>query len=367
MTAFHDLKPLHAHLATELQEATARVMQSGWFVLGPELKAFEQQLARYLGVEHAVGVANGTDAIELALRAAGIGRGDEVVTVSHTAVATVCAIERAGARPVLVDIDPVTYTICPRAAAAAVTSRTRAVLAVHLYGHPAELDALSALCHERGLLLIEDCAQAIGARYRNRRVGSIGHLSTFSFYPTKNLGACGDAGAVATNDPAWAERIARLRFYGQTSRERVDQRGINSRLDELQAAILAVKLRHLDAFNQRRRELAAHYSAQLEGVACPVERDDVEHVYHLYVVRHAARDHLQRQLAGRDIGTLVHYPTPVHLQPAYADLGYQPGSLPESERAAREVLSLPMYFGLSEAEVDTICQAVREAPLEIEA
>ena len=307
-----------------------------------------------------MGVANGTDAIELALRAADIGPGDEVITVAHTAVATICAIERAGATPVLVDIDPQSFTICPQAGAAAITPRTRALLAVHLYGHPADTQTLSTLCQQHGLLLIEDCAQAIGACDRGRRVGAIGHLATFSFYPTKNLGACGDAGAVATNDAVLADRIARLRFYGQSSRERVDERGMNSRLDELQAAILNVKLRHLEELNRQRRALAATYSAHLKGVECPIERSEALHAYHLYAIRTGARDDLQSHLALRGVGTLIHYATPIHLQPAYADLGYAAGSLPESERAAREVLSLPLYYGLSETDVMSVCRAVNE-------
>jgi dTDP-4-amino-4,6-dideoxygalactose transaminase len=361
MLPFNDLKPLHRELAGELHEAVARTLASGWFVLGREVEAFEEAFARYHGGGSAAGVANGTDAIELSLRAAGVGPGDEVITVAHTAVPTVCAVERAGATPVLVDIDPETFTLDPRAAAAALTPRTRALLPVHLYGHPADLDPLLALAAANDLLVIEDCAQAHGARYRGRLVGTFGHLACFSFYPTKNLGACGDGGAVLTRDPALADRLRRLRNYGQTSRYRHAERGVNSRLDELQAAILSAKLPRLDAHNDCRRRLADLYRAHLDpaAVALPQARPGVRHVYHLYVVRSPQRDALRERLRQAGVDTQVHYPTPVHLQPAYADLGYRPGSLPHTERAAREVLSLPLYVGLAEEDVARVARAAR--------
>ena len=366
MIPFNDLKPLHGLLAKELEAAAMRVLGSGWYILGPELEAFEQAFAAYHGMDHAVGVANGTDAIELALRALGIGEGDEVITVAHTAVATVCAVERTGATPVLVDIDEETFTMDPAAAAAAVTSRTKAILPVHLYGHPADMGALTELAGRHGLAIVEDCAQAHGARIAGRLVGTFGHLSAFSFYPTKNLGAYGDGGAVITNDPALAERVRRLRNYGQTDRYHHAERGQNSRLDEMQAAILRVKLAHLDAHNAVRRRLAGEYSRRLTaedsrrltGVAVPAVRPGAEPVFHLYVVRHPRRDDLMSALREDGIGTLIHYPVPVHLQEAYRDLGYAPGALPVTERAAREILSLPLYVGLTQEALETVADAV---------
>lgn len=358
MIPFNDLKPLHALLAGELEEAALRVLNSGWYILGPELEAFEQAFADYHGVSCAVGVANGTDAIELALRALGLGEGDEVITVAHTAVATVCAVERTGATPVLVDIDEATYTLDPKAAAAAVTRRTKAILPVHLYGHPADMEALMELASRHGLAVVEDCAQAHGARTGGRLVGTIGHLGAFSFYPTKNLGAYGDGGAVVTSDPVLAERVRRLRNYGQTDRYHHAERGQNSRLDEMQAAILRVKLAHLDGHNAVRRELAGEYSRRLAGVTVPVSRPGAEPVFHLYGVRHPRRDGLMSALREEGIGTLIHYPVPVHLQEAYRDLGYAPGALPVTERSAREILSLPLYVGLSPEALATVVDAV---------
>jgi dTDP-4-amino-4,6-dideoxygalactose transaminase len=358
MIEFNDLKPLHAELAQELKAALERVLDSGWFILGPEVEAFEQEFAAYHGVRHAIAVASGTDAIELALRVAGIGPGDEVITVAHTAVATVCAIERTGAKPVLVDIDPGTYTMHPSAAAAAITARTRAILPVHLYGHPANLDALIAITERHGLLLIEDCAQAHGARWNGRLVGTFGAMGCFSFYPTKNLGAVGDGGAIITRDTHLAERLRRLRNYGQVERYHHQERGINSRLDEIQAACLRVKLAHLDDHNAARRTIAEDYHHHLRGVIAPEEHGPVTHVYHLYVVRHRERDRLGQRLRQQGVGTLVHYPVPVHRQPAYADLECGPGSLPHTERAAAEVLSLPLYVGLSSADVLAVAEAI---------
>ncbi len=359
MIPFNDLKPAHDRHREEYEAAVRRVFARSWYVLGPELEAFEDEFADYHGAAHAVGVASGTDAIELALRAAGVGSGDEVITVSHTAVATVCAVERAGARPVLVDIDPRTYTIDPEAVRAAITPRTRAVVPVHLYGHPADMPALLAVARPAGLCVIEDCAQAHGARLGGRPVGTFGDLAAFSFYPTKNLGAFGDAGAVLTGDTELAGRLRRLRNYGQEQRYLHVERGVNSRLDELQAALLRVKLAHLDVYNAERRALAARYLAWLGGVGLPVPRHRaVEHVYHLFVVRHPGRDLLRQRLHAHGIETLIHYPVPVHLQPAYADLGHRPGSLPATERAAREILSLPLYVGLGEDRIDRVTEAV---------
>ncbi len=351
-------------LADELRAAVERILTSGRYVLGPEVEAFENELAAYHEMPHAVGVASGTDAIELALRGSGIGHGDEVITVSHTAVATVCAIERAGATPVLVDIDPRTYTICADAAAAAITTRTKAILAVHLYGHPTDMARLRQITDRRALLLVEDCAQALGATLDGRHVGTFGHVAALSFYPTKNLGAFGDAGAVLTADAEIAARVRRLRVYGQASRGISVERGMNSRIDELQAALLRVKLRHLDHHNASRRALAIKYHEKLHD-ACPdltlpIERADVHHAYHLYVVRHRQRDALRTSLAARGIETLVHYQAAVHEQPAYAHLRAGAGSLQETEHAAREVLSLPLYVGLDAGSIDHVARALAD-------
>jgi dTDP-4-amino-4,6-dideoxygalactose transaminase len=362
---FNTLRPAHDLVAAEIEAVVTRVLRSGSYILGSELESFEAAFASYVGVKHAVGVASGTDAIELALRAADVGAGDEVITVSHTAVPTVCAIERAGAQPVLVDIDPVTYTIDARHVEAAITERTAAILPVHLYGRPADMTALEAIAKHHGLLLLEDCAQAHGARHRGRQVGSIGDLGAFSFYPTKNLGAYGDAGAVVTDNDELAERLRRLRNYGQAERYRNVEPGVNSRLDELQAAILAVKLKHLDANNGLRRELADAYLETIRGVQLPTVDSEDTHVFHLFVVQHPRRSKLQDWLDDRGVGTAVHYPTPVHLQEAYQHLGLIEGSLPATELCARQVLSLPIYIGLSTGDAREIGRLVSSAAEEL--
>ncbi len=360
MIPFNQLKPLHDMLAKEIHEAMRRVADSGWYILGPEVAAFEREFADYHGVAHSVGVANGTDAIELALRAGGIGPGDEVITVAHTAMATVSAIESTGATPVLADIDPLTYTLDPLAAGTAITHRSRAIVVVHLYGQPADMEALKVLADEHDLLLIEDCAQAHGAEVKGRKVGSIGDMGTFSFYPTKNLGAYGDGGAVITNDGGYAERLRKLRNYGQTTRYSHQSRGANSRLDELQAALLRVKLKHLDRHNSRRRQIAALYDVNLPSVATPADAPGRRHVFHLYVIRDLERDQLMAALKEREIGTLIHYPIPIHLQESHRDLGIVADCLPETEKAAREILSLPLYIGLSDDEVLRVCREIEQ-------
>jgi dTDP-4-amino-4,6-dideoxygalactose transaminase len=355
-----DLKRQYASIKDEVEAAVTRVLEGGWYILGEEVAAFEQKFAAYCSVAHAVGVGSGTDALHLALAACGVGSGDEVITVSHTAVATVAAIELAGARPVLVDIDPTCYTLDPDRLEAAITSRTRAVIPVHLYGCPADLGPVVEIARRHDLLVVEDCAQAHGALYRGQRVGSLGHIAAFSFYPTKNLGACGDGGMVVTDDPGLAERARLLRQYGWRERYVSSTKGLNSRLDELQAAILRVKLRHLEEWTQRRRSLARLYDEQLagSGVATPREPEGTTHVYHLYVVRHPRRDELRAFLREQGVGSLIHYPVPVHLQPAYRDLGYEAGALPATEAAAREVLSLPLYPELRDEEVAAVSDAV---------
>jgi dTDP-4-amino-4,6-dideoxygalactose transaminase len=362
---FQDLLPLHHAQAAQIEAAVARTLSSGWYVLGPEVERFEQAFAEYHEIPHAVGVANGTDAIELALRAAGIGPGDEVVTVAHTAVATVCAIERAGATPVLVDVDEQSFTMDPKAADAAITSRTRAIVPVHLYGHPADMIAISQLAKRRGVLVVEDCAQAHGARIDGRKVGAFGDLAAFSFYPTKNLGCYGDGGAVLTSDAQLAARLRRLRQYGQEQRYHHVERGVNSRLDDLQAAILSVKLKSLDDCNEERRSLAKVYDDRLANLARPAIRSGVEHVFHLYVVRHPQRDAFRAALERRGVGSLIHYPVPVHLQPAYRDLGVPEGALPTTERLAKEICSLPLYPGLTSELAARAAEAADDAAREV--
>lgn len=334
---------------TEIDAAVARVLERGSYVLGDEVRAFEAEFAAHVGVSHGIGVGSGTDAVYLALRALGIAAGDEVVTVSHTAVATVAAIEMAGATAVLVDIDPVTYSMDPSKLARVLSPRTKAIVAVHLYGHPADLDAIMAIARAKGVPVVEDCAQAHGAAIGARRVGSMGRIAAFSFYPTKNLGAIGDGGMVVTDDAALATRVRELREYGWQQRYVSAVAGVNSRLDELQAAILRVKLRRLDADNDARRATAARYTRGLaeSSLVLPIERPGVRHVYHLYVVRSAERESLQRRAKEQGVGTAIHYPVPIHRQPAYAGRLRGADQLPETERAALEVLSLPMYPELS--------------------
>jgi dTDP-4-amino-4,6-dideoxygalactose transaminase len=345
---------------TAIDAAISRVLAKGRYILGEEVAAFEAEFAAYIGVEHAVSCANGTDALLLALAACQVGPGDEVITVSHTAVATVAAVELSGASPVLVDIDPTFYTLDPSKLAAAITSQTKAIVPVHLYGQPADLKPILEIARQHKLLVIEDCAQAHGARFDGKRVGSFGDIAAFSFYPTKNLGAIGDGGAIITNNSSLAERARLLRQYGWAERYISRLRGWNSRLDELQAAILRVKLRSLDSDNASRRRIAARYTDALKGcnLTLPNTRANAEHVYHLYVIRSARRDALQKHLADRQIGALVHYPVPVHLQPAYAGRLKGGDQLPESEQAAREVLSLPIYPELTDFEVQQVITAV---------
>ena len=359
---FGDLQREYAELQPELDEAVLRVTRSGWFILGRELEQFEAAFAAYLGAAHCIGCASGTDAVALALMAAGVGPGDEVLTVAHTAVPTISALSMVGARPVFVDIRPDTCLMDVEQVEAAITPRTRAILPVHLYGQCADMHPLLAIGRRRGIPVIEDCAQAHGATYGGRKAGTMGLIAAFSFYPSKNLGCYGDGGAVVTNDPATAEKLRMLRNYGQRRRYHHEIVGINSRLDELQAAILSVKLPRLDAWNRRRRQIAALYTAGLADLPLqtPVERPAGGHVYHLYVIRAGERDRLQAFLAGRDIQTLIHYPIPAHLQPAYAHLGYVEGCLPETERAAQTILSLPIYPQLSDDEAGRIVGAIRE-------
>ncbi|HTL32215.1 MAG TPA: DegT/DnrJ/EryC1/StrS family aminotransferase [Kofleriaceae bacterium] len=343
----------------EIDAAILQTLDKGRYILGEQVNAFEREFAAHVGVGHGVGVGNGTDAIHVALRALGIGPGDEVITVAHTAVATVCAIELAGATPELVDIDPVTYTLNPALLRARITPRTKAIVAVHLYGHPADLDEIMMIAGERGIHVVEDCAQAHGATHRGRRVGSVGVVGCFSFYPTKNLGALGDGGMLVTSDPEIATRARQFREYGWVDRYVSSSVGMNTRLDELQAAVLRVKLPHLDRDNAARRDIARRYDEALAstGLTLPRRVGEIEHAFHLYVVRSPSRDRLLSDLQAKQIGALIHYPVPVHLQPAYR--GRLPGSdtLPETEKAAREVLSLPMYPELA---ADDVARVIEE-------
>jgi dTDP-4-amino-4,6-dideoxygalactose transaminase len=342
---FLDLQPAYRELQSELDAVVERVLASGRYILGPELEAFEKEFAAFCDAQHCLGVANGLDALHLILRAMEIGPGDEVIVPANTYIATWLAVTYAGARPVPVEPDERTYNLDPSRLEAVITSRTRAIIAVHLYGQPADVEAIKRIALPYGIKVIEDAAQAHGARYKGRRVGGLADAAAFSFYPGKNLGALGDAGAVVTNDAALADRIAVLRNYGSRVKYDHEEKGFNSRLDEMQAALLRTKLSKLSEWNERRRLLAAYYLQTLEGVPdlrLPFVPAFADPVWHLFVVRHPDRDGLQKLLNDAGVGTLIHYPSPPHLQRAYADLGFQSMSLPISERMAREVLSLPM-------------------------
>lgn len=358
---FLDLKAPHAEMREALQAAFDRVLDSGWYIQGEALAKFEQEFAAYCGAEHCIGVANGLDALHLILRAYGIGPGDEVIVPSNTFIATWLAVSHAGARPVPVEPDDATFNIDPARIEQAITPRTRAIMPVHLYGQPADMDAINAIAARHGLKVIEDAAQAHGARYKGRRTGALGDAAGFSFYPGKNLGALGDGGAVTTNDPVLAERIRMLGNYGSRVKYRNELQGFNSRLDELQAAFLSEKLARLDEWNVRRARIAAVYQDRLRGgaVRLPGVPEWAEPVWHLYVVRSGRRDALQSHLAARGIGSLVHYPIPPHLQRAYVADGWREGDWPISERMHREVLSLPMGPSLSVDEAGAVAEAVK--------
>lgn len=349
MIPFLNLKAAYLELKSEIDDAVARVLDSGWYILGPEVEAFEGAYAHYCGAAHCVSVANGLDALVLALRAMEVGPGDEVIVPSNTYIATWLAVSQCGATPVPVEPDEATYNIDPARIEAAITPRTKAILPVHLYGQPADLDPILDLARGHGLKVLEDAAQAHGARYKGRRIGAQGDAVAWSFYPGKNLGALGDAGAVTTDDPALADRIRLLRNYGSRVKYVHEARGVNSRLDPLQAAVLRVKLDHLDAWNTRRKQLAAAYLEGLAGTGLrlPQAPTWADPVWHLFVVRSPRRDVLQAEMISAGVGTLIHYPIPPHRQAAYADLGYAAGAFPLAERMAGEVLSLPMGPHLS--------------------
>jgi dTDP-3-amino-3,4,6-trideoxy-alpha-D-glucose transaminase len=351
-----DLAAQYVGIKTEIDEAIARVLASGQFVLAEEVQTFEKKFATYCGVDFGVGVACGTDALTLALRAIDIGPGDEVITTAYTSIADIVAIEKVGARPVLVDIDPATFDLDPQRLPAAITSHTRAILPVHLYGLPADLYPILEIARRHGLKVIEDCAQAHGAEYANRKVGSWGDLAAFSFYPTKNLGAFGDAGMIVTSNVQLAEKVRLLRQYGWEERYISKIKGDNSRLDELQAAVLSVKLDHLDHWNASRQELAQRYDHLLQGLELhlPVVPSPCTHIYHQYTIRTSHRDALQKYLQERHIDARVLNPSPAHLWPSYQSLGYREGSFPCTEQACQETLSLPLYAEMSDEMVEQV-------------
>lgn len=360
MIPFVDLRAQYLSIKHDVDAAIQGVLDSCQFTLGNEVVAFEQEFAAYCACTHGIGVNTGTSALHLALLAAGIGPGDEVITVPFTFVATVSAIGYTGARPVFVDIDPRSYTMDPAAIEGAIGPRTKAIVPVHLYGQPADMDPILDIARRRGLAVIEDACQAHGAEYKGRRAGSLGDLGCFSFYPGKNLGAYGEGGMVVTNDAGHARTIRMLRDWGAEKKYHHVLKGFNFRLEGIQGAVLRVKLRHLEQWTQARRAAAARYDALLAGtgVATPHAAEDMRHVYHLYVVRTAQRQAWQDALGAQGIQTGIHYPTPVHLLPAYADLGHRVGDFPHAEQAANEVLSLPMFPELTASQCETVAQAV---------
>ena len=359
---FGDLGRHYRQIKGEIDEAVQRVLESGWYILGKELETFEKRFADFMGSDFAVGVGSGTEALHLALVASGVGHGDEVITVPNTAVPTLSAISFAGATPVFVDIEPETYLMNPDLIEAKITERTRAIVPVHLYGQACRMDRIIAIAERHGLKVIEDCAQAHGARYHGQLVGTFGDFGCFSFYPSKNLGAFGDAGMVITQDEEKAQRIRYLRNYGQTERYHHKFKGFNSRLDEIQAAILSVKLDHLEEWTRRRREIADTYSRNIKNdlVMTPMELDGVFHVYHLYVIRCEKRDELRSYLQDNGIGTQIHYPIPCHLQEGYKELRLTPGEFPVAESYAQQVLSLPNYPELTDEEIHYICEKINQ-------
>lgn len=357
---FLDVKASYEEIAPELDAATHRVVSSGWYLLGDEITAFEREYADYVGAKYCVGLGNGLDALHLGLRALGVGAGDEVIVPSNTYIATWLAVSYAGAIPVPVEPDPATYNLDPTLIEAAITPRTKAILPVHLYGQPADLDPICALARRHNLFVLDDAAQVHGARYRGRRIGALANVTAWSFYPGKNLGALGDAGAITTDDEGVADRVRVLRNYGSRVKYVNEVQGYNSRLDEIQAAALQVKLPYVDQWNARRARIAARYMAELDdaGLILPQVPDWAEPAWHIFVVRSHDRDALQRHLTAAEIGTVIHYPIPPHLQGAYRDLNLPQGSFPLSEAIHREVISLPIGPHMTEAQVGATIAAV---------
>jgi dTDP-4-amino-4,6-dideoxygalactose transaminase len=361
MVPFVDLQAQYRSIKTEIDEAIGRVLESASFILGREVEAFEEAFADYVGARFCVGVSNGTAAVQLAVTACGLGAGDEVIVPANTFFASAEAVSTASATPVFVDADPVSYNLDVSKIEAAITERTRAILPVHLYGQPADLDPVFELAKRHNLIVIEDAAQAHGARYTGRRVGALAHAGCFSFYPGKNLGAYGEGGAVVTNDAEVARRVRLLRDHGSERKYRHEIVGYNFRLEGIQGAVLNVKLKHLDRWNELRREHARHYGELLSGsrLTLPRETEHSEHVYHLYVVQTDERDALQKALSEAGVQTGIHYPVPIHLQPAYTFLGHKPGDFPEAERQAARVLSLPMFPELKAEQIMHVAETIR--------
>ena len=357
-----DLKPAYEELRVELDAAYHRVMESGWLLLGKELEAFENEYAASVGVRHCVGVANGLEAMQLVLMALGVKAGDEVIVPSHGYIATWLAVTHVGATPVPCESDPQTYNIDPERIAALITPRTKVILPIHLYGQTADMPAINAVAAQHGIFVLEDAAQSHGARCRGIEAGGLGHAAGVSFYPSKNLGAMADAGAVTTNDDALADKLRHLRNYGSKVRYQNEYLGLNSRLSELQAAFLRAKLPKLAEWNRRRSTLAARYLEQLDGVGdlvLPSVPGWAEPVWHLFVVRTNRRESLQKHLTARGVGTQIHYPVPPHLSPAYANAGWKQGDFPLAEKLAKEVLSLPIGPHITADQVDYVCESVR--------
>jgi dTDP-4-amino-4,6-dideoxygalactose transaminase len=354
----NDFKREYAAINKEVMPAIRRVLKSGWYVLGDEGSKFESEFSKYVGSKFGIGVNSGSDALYLAIKALGVSQGYEVITVAHTMISSVDAITRNGAKPVFVDVDPSTYVMDPTKVEAKISKKTKAILPVHLYGHPVDMDPLTDLAEKHGLYVVEDACQAHGSKYKGKVVGSIGDIGCFSFYPTKNLGAYGDAGMITTNNEELANNLRKMRNYGQSRRYHHDFVGVNSRLDEMQAAILRIKLRHLDEWNEIRRNLARLYDSLLKNtnLVTPIEREYAKHVYHLYVVRVKRRTELQQYLHNKGIQTLIHYPIPVHLQEAYKTTD----KLPVTEKICGEILSLPIYPWLKESEVKQISESLTQ-------
>jgi len=358
--SFSALLQQYQEIKEEIDEAVARVLNSGWYVLGCEVAEFEKEFAAFCGTRYAVGCASGTEAIAMVLMALGIEKGDEIITVPNTAVPTVCGIVMAGAKPVYVDVDA-SYHMAPMQLDRAISKTTRAIIPVHLYGQMVDMEAINEVAHRHNLFVVEDACQAHGAEFKGSRAGSLGRAGCFSFYPTKNLGCFGDGGAITTNDSGIYERLLLIRNYGQKNRYHHQVHGLNSRLDEIQAAVLRVKLKHLDSWNERRRKLAAVYDARLSGVCdVPLEKDDNLHAYYLYVIRTQNREGLQDFLKQNEIETLIHYPLPIYSQEAYKDMIHRPIDFPQTEKFAKEIISLPLHPQMKKNDVEYVCDKVIE-------
>ncbi len=362
MISLVDLTAQYHSIKKEIDAAVLSTLESGHFILGPQVVKFEESIAAYLGVQHAVGLASGTDALVIALRALNIGEGDEVIIPAYTFFATAGTVMSVGAKPVIVDVDPQSYEVDITKIEAAITPKTKAIIPVHLYGHPAEMDPIMEIAHKHGLKVIEDNAQGFGAEYLGKKTGSFGDIGCLSFFPTKNLGAYGDGGAVVTNDPALAEQMRMLRAHGWKKKYYSEMVGYNSRLDAMQAAILQAKFPYLDAWNEKRRELSNRYTEHLAplGVVTPVEREWAKHVYHLYIIRSEKRDELQAFLKQKGIASEVYYPLPPHLSMPCRKFGYKEGDFPHAEKAAKETLALPLYPELSLEQQDEVIAAMKE-------